>query len=142
VLLPDNLTRLYTLKAREKGYDDVLSVGRVQTPTLALVVNRDREIAAFVPKPYWQVKALMQANGVTFAAQWVPAKMYTDGEKRCVHQAIAQQVAQLCRQAAKATVIDQEKKREKEAAPLAFSLGALQQACHVSLYIRNITLYL
>jgi len=124
-----NLTRLYTLKAREKGYDDVLSVGRVQTPTLALVVNRDREIAAFVPKPYWQVKALMQANGVTFAAQWVPAKMYTDEEKRCVHQAIAQQVAQLCRQAAKATVIDLEKKREKEAAPLAFSLGALQQAC-------------
>jgi DNA topoisomerase-3 len=124
-----NLTRLYTLKAREKGYDDVLSVGRVQTPTLALVVNRDREIAAFVPKPYWQVKVLMQANGVTFAAQWVPAKMYTDEEKRCVHQTIAQQVAQLCRQVGKATVIDHEKKREKEAAPLAFSLGALQQAC-------------
>ncbi|MFE8046900.1 DNA topoisomerase III [Brenneria goodwinii] len=124
-----NLTRLYTLKAREKGYDGVLSVGRVQTPTLALVVKRDRDIAVFVPKPYWQVKAILRAGGVTFAAQWVPAKMYTDEEKCCVHQAIAQQVAQLCRQAGQAQVIEVEKKRETEAAPLAFTLGTLQQAC-------------
>lgn len=124
-----NLTRLYTLKGREKGFDGVLSIGRVQTPTLSLVVNRDREIAAFVPKPYWQVKATLQGGNMAFVAQWVPAKMYTDEEKRCVHQAIAQQVAQLCRQAGKAQVIEQEKKREAEAAPLAFSLGTLQQAC-------------
>ncbi|MBU9819859.1 DNA topoisomerase III [Rahnella sp. BCC 1045] len=124
-----NLTRLYTLKAREKGFDGVLSVGRVQTPTLALVVTRDRDIAIFVPKPYWQVRVILHAGGVTFTAHWVPAKMYTDEEKRCVHQGIAQQVAQLCRQTAQAQVLEQEKKREKEAAPLAFSLGALQQAC-------------
>ena len=124
-----NLTRLYTLKAREKGFDGVLSVGRVQTPTLALLVTRDREIAAFVPKPYWQVSAVLHAGDVTFAAQWVPAKMYTDEEKRCVHQGIAQQVAQLCRQTGQAQVLEQEKKRETQAAPLAFSLGALQQAC-------------
>lgn len=124
-----NLTRLYTLKAREKGFDGVLSVGRVQTPTLALLVNRDREIAAFVPKPFWQVSAVLKAGGVSFTAHWVPATMYTDEEKRCVHQGIAQQVAQLCRQAGQAQVLEQEKKREKEAAPLAFSLGALQQAC-------------
>ncbi|HEY3591492.1 MAG TPA: DNA topoisomerase III [Buttiauxella sp.] len=124
-----NLTRLYTLKAREKGFDGVLSVGRVQTPTLALLVTRDRVIAAFVPKPYWQVSAVLHAGDVTFAAQWVPAKMYTDEEKRCVHQGIAQQVAQLCRQAGQAQVLEQEKKRETQAAPLAFSLGALQQAC-------------
>jgi len=124
-----NLTRLYTLKAREKGFDGVLSVGRVQTPTLSLVVNRDRDIAGFVPRPYWQVNASLRAGGVTFVAHWVPAKMYTDEEKRCVHHGIAQQVAQLCRQVGQAQVIELEKKRETESAPLAFSLGALQVAC-------------
>lgn len=124
-----NLSRLYTLKAREKGYDGVLSVGRVQTPTLALVVNRDREIASFVPKPYFQVRAMLQVGNTSFAAQWVPAKNYTDEESRCTHSAIAQQVVQLCKQTGRAIVIEQEKKREKEAAPLAFTLGTLQQAC-------------
>lgn len=96
-LIGMNLSRLYTLRAAESGFDGVVSVGRVQTPTLALVVRRDREIAAFVPKPFWQVKALISAGDLTFPAQWVPAKVYTDEEKRCVHQNIAQQVAQLCR---------------------------------------------
>lgn len=124
-----NLSRLYTLKAREKGYDGVLSVGRVQTPTLALVVNRDREIASFVPKPYSLVRAMLKAGDISFTAQWVPAKTYTDEENRCIHPAIAQQVVRLCKQTGKASVIEQEKKREKEAAPLAFTLGTLQQAC-------------
>ncbi|USS96885.1 DNA topoisomerase (plasmid) [Serratia symbiotica] len=56
-LIGMNLSRLYTLRAAEVGFDGVVSVGRVRTPTLALVVRRDREIAAFVPKPYWQVCA-------------------------------------------------------------------------------------
>ncbi|HCC5976567.1 TPA: DNA topoisomerase III [Citrobacter koseri] len=128
-LIGMNLSRLYTLRAAEAGFDGVVSVGRVQTPTLSLVVRRDREIASFVPKPYWQVKAILSAGGITFPAQWIPAKVYTDEEKRCVHHNIAQQVAQLCRQAGVATVTECETKREKSAAPLAFSLGTLQQAC-------------
>ncbi|MER2046295.1 MAG: DNA topoisomerase III [Pantoea agglomerans] len=124
-----NLSRLYTLRAAEAGFEGVVSVGRVQTPTLALVVRRDREIAAFVPKPYWQVKTVLSASGVSFQASWVPAAVYADEEKRCIHQNIAQQVAQLCRQAGVATVTEHETKREKEAAPLAFSLGTLQRAC-------------
>lgn len=128
-LIGMNLSRLYTLRAASAGFDGVVSIGRVQTPTLALVVRRDREIASFVPKPYWQVKAMLQAGGVTFPANWVPATVYTDEEKRCVHHNIAQQVAQLCRQAGKAKVTLYETKRESASAPLAFSLGTLQQAC-------------
>lgn len=123
-----NLTRLYTLRAAEAGFDGVVSVGRVQSPTLALVVRRDREIAAFVAKPYWQVKAQLNAGGITFPAQWIPAKVYTDEEKRCIHQNIAQQVVQICRQSGAATVTECETKREKASPPLAFSLGTLQQA--------------
>ncbi|MFP1767848.1 DNA topoisomerase III [Lonsdalea quercina] len=128
-LIGMNLSRLYTLRAAEVGFDGVVSVGRVQTPTLALVVRRDREIASFVPKPYWQVRVLLSAAGFTFPAEWVPANIYTDEEKRCIHQNIAQQVAQLCHQAREAIVAECETKREKVAAPLAFSLGSLQQAC-------------
>ncbi|EPS7549465.1 DNA topoisomerase, partial [Escherichia coli] len=50
-----NLTRLYTMKARECGVSGVLSIGRVQTPTLAMVVRRDAEIKNFIPVPYWQL---------------------------------------------------------------------------------------
>lgn len=128
-LIGMNLSRLYTLKARDMGYNGVLSVGRVQTPTLSLIVRRDREIASFVPRPYWLVMVQLQAGGITFPARWVPASMYTDEEKRCIHQNIALQVAQLCRQTGQATVIECDTRREKESAPLAFSLGTLQRAC-------------
>ncbi|HBZ1117548.1 TPA: DNA topoisomerase III [Klebsiella pneumoniae] len=124
-----NLTRLYTLKAREQGYGEVLSIGRVQTPALALVVNRDCEIANFVSKPYWQVQASLQKNGISFPANWVPAANYCDEEKRCIHQSVAQSMVQLCQQTGQAVVLDVSTERNKESAPLAFDLGSLQQAC-------------
>ncbi|WP_400078818.1 DNA topoisomerase 3 [Winogradskyella sp. R77965] len=55
-LLGINATRLYTVK--HGGYKQVLSVGRVQTPTLAMLVNRFKEIENFVPKPYWELQTL------------------------------------------------------------------------------------
>ncbi|KDE34232.1 DNA topoisomerase III [Kosakonia radicincitans UMEnt01/12] len=128
-LIGMNLSRLYTLRAAAAGFDGVVSIGRVQTPTLALVVRRDREIASFVPKPWWQVRALLQSGGVTFPADWVPAKVYTDEEQHCVHRDIALQVAQLCRQAGTARVTQCVTKRESTSAPLTFSLGTLQQVC-------------
>ncbi|RAT14013.1 DNA topoisomerase III [Lonsdalea populi] len=124
-----NLTRLYTLKAREQGYGEVLSIGRVQTPALALVVNRDREIANFVSKPHWQVQATLQKEGINFPANWVPAANYCDEEKRCIQQHVAQAVVQLCQQTGSALVLDVGTERKKESAPLAFDLGTLQQAC-------------
>ncbi|MDP3312073.1 type IA DNA topoisomerase [Lutibacter sp.] len=55
-LLGMNATRLYTLK--HGGYKQVLSIGRVQTPTLAMVVNRFKEIENFIPQPYWELQTL------------------------------------------------------------------------------------
>ncbi|OMP30767.1 type IA DNA topoisomerase [Mangrovimonas sp. DI 80] len=55
-LLGMNATRLYTLK--HGGYKQVLSIGRVQTPTLAMVVNRFKEIENFQPQPYWELQTL------------------------------------------------------------------------------------
>ncbi|PWI29298.1 DNA topoisomerase III [Flavobacteriaceae bacterium LYZ1037] len=55
-LLGMNATRLYTVK--HGGYKQVLSVGRVQTPTLAMVVNRFKEIESFKPQPYWELQTM------------------------------------------------------------------------------------
>ncbi|ECT1020603.1 TPA: DNA topoisomerase III [Salmonella enterica] len=124
-----NLTRLYTLKAREAGISGVISVGRVQTPTLAIVVRRDLEIENFIPKPYSDVIATLVSDNIAPPAKWGAAALDCDEEGRCVQQGIAAQVVQLCLQAASATVIDCQTKRQKKSAPLAFSLGSLQQAC-------------
>lgn len=55
-LLGMNATRLYTIKYGGGGKNSVLSIGRVQTPTLALIVNRQKEIENFVPEQYWELK--------------------------------------------------------------------------------------
>ncbi|ENU8721853.1 DNA topoisomerase III [Salmonella enterica] len=128
-LIGMNLTRLYTLIARESGVSDVLSVGRVQTPTLAIVVNRDKEIADFVPVPWWQVQALLEKDGVRFSAIWQAAAQYCDDEKRCVNQQAAKAAGQLCQQQKGATVLEVSQKRDKTPAPLCFDLGTLQQVC-------------
>lgn len=124
-----NLTRLYTVKARDSGYGNVLSVGRVQTPTLNLIVERDRHIAGFVPKPFFVVTLALSSNQQAFHAQWVPATTYCDEEKRCIQQGAAQQVVQICQQAGVASVKEIETKRESVSAPLPFELGTLQQQC-------------
>ncbi|OTA16812.1 DNA topoisomerase I [Xenorhabdus vietnamensis] len=122
-----NLTRLYTLKAQALGFGDVLSIGRVQTPALALVVNRDKEISHFVPKPYWQVMVKLEKDNTHFQAKWLPAAEDGDAENRCLREAVAQAVQQRCQQAMQATVMAVSKKREKTPPPLCFDLGTLQQ---------------
>ncbi|EEH1519863.1 DNA topoisomerase III, partial [Salmonella enterica] len=128
-LIGMNLTRLFTLKGREAGIGNVLSVGRVQTPTLAIVVQRDREIENFVAKPYFEVIATLAVNGAAFPAKWVPAAQYCDEEKRCIQPGVVAQVVELCRQTPTGAVIDSQTERKKQSAPLAFSLSSLQQAC-------------
>jgi DNA topoisomerase-3 len=67
-----NLTRLYTLLGRAGGYDGVLSVGRVQTPVLGLVVRRDLEIEQFKPRAYYGVRAAVRAGNGVFVTTWQP----------------------------------------------------------------------
>ena len=65
-----NCTRAQTLVMRRAGGDGVYSIGRVQTPTLALLVNRELEIMDFVPKNFWTLIATFQANGGTYKGKW------------------------------------------------------------------------
>lgn len=124
-----NLSRLFTVLGREAGYDGVLSVGRVQTPTLKLVVDRDREIAAFVSVPYWAIDVSLSAGRQAFSAQWVPPDACTDDAGRCLQQPMAQQAAQQIHVASTAQVFSVETERMREGPPLPFDLGTLQEVC-------------
>ncbi|MDT7821463.1 DNA topoisomerase III [Xanthomonas hortorum] len=124
-----NLSRLFTVLGRQAGYDGVLSVGRVQTPTLKLVVDRDREIAAFVSVPYWAIDVYLTTSGQAFTAQWVSPDTCTDDSSRCLQQPVAQQAAQQIRATGSAQVVSVETERVREGPPLPFDLGTLQELC-------------
>lgn len=122
-----NLTRIYTLRARNSGYDGVLSVGRVQTPTLALVVRRDREIESFKPTPYFTITATFRAAAGDYPGIWLVPEALADTHGRCVDKAQASAVAAKIK-GKTGKVIDYEKVGRKEAPPLPFSLSKLQAA--------------
>lgn len=114
-ILGMNATRLYTLKyGRDR---QILSIGRVQTPTLALVVNRQHEIDNFVPKDYWELKTLYR--NALFSAS---IKGFTDEE---AGQRKLEEV-----KAFPLEITDVSKKKGKEAPPRLFDLTSLQVECN------------
>lgn len=128
-LIGMNLSRLFTLLGRRAGYDGVLSVGRVQTPTLRLVVDRDRAIAGFVPVPYWNVEVHLSSMGQRFIASWLPPRSGRDESGRCLQQALAHHAVQTITDAKSATVISLQTEHCREAPPLPFDLSTLQEVC-------------
>ena len=121
-----NLSRAYTLLGRKSGYDGVLTVGRVQTPTLKLVVDRDRLIENFRPVTYFDILALIQVERGRFHAKWVPAKDVADEEGRCLSREKADDVVRQTQ--GQTGVIDKaETKRVQEPPPLPMDLSTLQQ---------------
>lgn len=128
-LIGMNLTRLFTLLGRQAGHAGVLSVGRVQTPTLKLVVDRERAIHDFVAVPYWGVEVTLAAAGQSFVAGWLPPAASVDDAGRCLHQKIALQAAERVKTAGPARVLTLETEQVRQAPPLPFDLGTLQTLC-------------
>lgn len=124
-----NLSRLFTLTAQKQGYQGVLSVGRVQTPTLRLVVDRENAVKIFKPVPYWDIKVILNHNGQAFTASWTVTTGYRDEMGRCINQQAANQAASLIQQTGQAQVTHIETKREKKHQPLLFALSTLQAEC-------------
>ena len=114
-LLGMNATRLYTLRYGQNR--QVLSIGRVQTPTLALIVNRQAEIDNFKPEPYWELKTIYR--NTTFSATKGKFTKKEEGE------AFLESVKQ-----ADFTVTDISEKKGKEYAPRLFDLTSLQVECN------------
>ncbi len=124
-----NMTRLCSLKGQAQGFSGVLSVGRVQTPILGLVVARDTDIANFTSKPFYGVTAhLTTQNNETFTAKWLPSEacqQYCDDEGRMLSKALAQNVADRITQQ-QGSITDVKKQRKTIPAPLPYSLSSLQ----------------
>lgn len=125
-----NLTRAYTLINRTASADGVFSVGRVQTPTLRLVVDRDREIEAFVSKPYWDVIADLQNPGrpQPFKTRWRVPDEHADAEGRCTNERAARTVAQSVPGTGGRVELAQTE-RKHQPPPLPYDLSTLQQDC-------------
>ncbi|MCO4837283.1 MAG: DNA topoisomerase III [Oceanospirillaceae bacterium] len=124
-----NMTRLCTLQGQGSGYKGVLSIGRVQTPILGLVVHRDQAIEKFVSKAFYEVFVTLQtAQGESFVAKWKPSKAcepYADEEGRIVSYKLASTVVnKVVDQKGVVTGVRQTKK--KQGPPLPYNLSALQ----------------
>lgn len=118
-LLGMNATSLYSLKYGG-GYSrdrKVLSIGRVQTPTLALIVNRQNEIDNFKPEPYWELKTLYRDT--LFSSTKGKFKLKEDGEK------LLEMV-----KGSDFVITDIAEKKGKEFAPRLFDLTSLQVECN------------
>ncbi|APA00204.1 DNA topoisomerase 3 [Flavobacterium commune] len=114
-LLGMNATRLYTVK--HGGYKQVLSIGRVQTPTLAMVVERFKEIENFVPQPYWELQTLYRETLFSYEEGRFLKK--EDGEL------LANKVNE-----SDFEIVAVEKKNGNEYAPKLFDLTGLQVYCN------------
>ncbi len=124
-LLGMNATRAYTIRyARGSGKDrQVLSVGRVQTPTLALVVKRQAEIENFVPRTYWELKT--NYRDTLFSAQ-IPVE---DGEYAITSEEQGQELVDSIKDLP-LTITSVEKKKGTEYAPKLYDLTSLQVDCN------------
>lgn len=139
-LLGMNATRLYTLKYGQNR--QVLSIGRVQTPTLALIVNRQKEIDSFEPEPYWVLSTIYRDTLFTATK----GKFTTKEEGEQAFATIADKPFE---------VMSVSKKNGNEASPRLFDLTSLQVECNrkfsysaettlnliQSLYERKLTTY-
>ncbi|XKM14481.1 DNA topoisomerase III [Orbaceae bacterium ac157xtp] len=124
-----NMSRLCTLKGRQRGYSGVLSIGRVQTPVLGLVVRRDLEIENFVSKAFYEVIAQIQTqHGEIFKAKWQPSEAcapYQDEEGRVLVKSLAENVCKRIKNQP-ALIKNVTNKKKELAPPMPFNLSALQ----------------
>lgn len=127
-LLGYNLTRAYTLAARKSGSKSLLSVGRVQTPTLNLVAQRDLAIQNFKPTVFYVIKGQFNKNQ-PFSATFKPADDFKglDKDKRLVNAAAAKAVLAKVQSCRAAKVLKFEHKNKNVEQPKAFSLADMQQ---------------
>lgn len=119
-----NASRIYTLLLQRKGIRDVFSTGRVQTPTLALIVKREKEIESFKSEPFWEVKATFQINENTYEGKW-----HQNQESRIMEQKKALAIAKFC-EGKPARIEEIECERKEFQPPLLFNLSSLQSVAN------------
>ena len=127
-LIGMNLSRAYTLSERYKGNKVTLPIGRVKTPTLALVVRRERELADFKPVDYFTVKILYTHENGTFWATWQPKdeQKGLDPDGRLINKGVAESLVQQLASSPDGVVKSVTKSKKKDLQRLPLSLSSLQ----------------
>jgi len=115
-----NASRVYSILMKERGMNDLFSAGRVQTPTLALIVKREKEIESFRPEPFWEVVATFHIEGKIYEGKWVK-----DKETRLKDEQLAKKIAEFCHNK-NAEIKEIIKERKEFQPPLLFNLSSLQ----------------
>jgi DNA topoisomerase-3 len=126
-----NATRAATIRLRT-SFDGAVSLGRVQTPTLAIVARREEEIRAFVPEPYWLVDATFAAgpleseDGDAGAERSYLGHFHAGAKPRIATEEEALAIVEACR-GQQGTITKLEKKEQREKAPMLYDLTTLQR---------------
>jgi DNA topoisomerase-3 len=125
-----NATRAATIRLRS-SFDGAVSLGRVQTPTLAIVARREEEIKAFKPEPYWLVDATFAADPLADADADEGERVYrgrfhAGAKPRIATEAEAVAIVEAC-EGKTATITKLEKKEQREKAPMLYDLTTLQR---------------
>lgn len=124
-LIGMNLSRAYTKNASKAGFRETFRIGRVKTPTLMLVVNREQEIKAFKKSLYYTLEGTFKKDGVTFTAQHVPKDAILDPYDRVSDKSLLEPIIDKFNNAT-ASISFIETKNGKTNPPLPHSLDTLQ----------------
>mgnify|MGYP002672340046 FL=1 len=125
-----NLSRLFTLLTRSKGAQTLITVGRVQTPTITLVTERDQAIKNFVPQPFFEVYVdLAPKTGPNYRASWQAPEDYTDEDGHVLDRTLAEKVATRAPNH-DFKVTKASNKTSNQAPMLPYDLTSLQQFCN------------
>jgi DNA topoisomerase III len=129
-LIGINGTRAMTAFNSKEGGFHLTTVGRVQTPTLAILVEREEKIRAFTPKDYWEVHAKFEAKAGQYPGRWFDPKFKRDDDaerraERLWSEAKAEAIVAAC--AGKTAIASEETKPSTQLSPLLFDLTSLQR---------------
>lgn len=125
-----NATRAFTVRLFGRAGKETANLGRVQTPTLAILVSREREILKFVPRPYWTAKGLFEVAGETYEGIWIREdfKKGADPDDRADRiwaKPVSQEIKERCK--GKPGTITDKTRESREAPPTLFDLTTLQR---------------
>jgi DNA topoisomerase-3 len=127
-----NATRAITVRGRGAGHTALYSIGRVQTPTLAMLVSREQAIRAFVPRPYWEIRGEFRtAEGQSFTAGWRHGSVARLGTAALADAIATRDTAHGAATDAHGPSVEQIRARTvREPAPLLFDLTSLQRTAN------------
>ena len=127
-LIGMNFTRAYSIKAREAGYQQNFTIGRVQTPTAALIIRREKEIKNFKPVTYYNLIARWQCDTDTFDATWQVPDNFLDADPggRILKKEVLAAIWEKIQANNSGKIIQVEQKPGKTSQRLPYSLSSLQ----------------